>query len=612
MRTDEIHPGDIIAGKYRVRAILGRSHGLLVEAFHTEFDQRVVIKLLLAGAGEAREIERFRREARTLAKLESEHVARIIDVGTEPDGSFYLVRQHLEGQDLARFVRDNGPMPLVDAVLIAMQLAEALAETHSHGIIIRELSPEHVMLTQRAGGSPLAKITDFGTAKLMKDAAAPSAGGELTATAMFGLSPYSSPELVRKAKNVDVRTDVWSLGAVLYEMLAGRAPFHGDPTSLMLAIARDNPQPVTQLRRDMPPEIDEILGWAMAKDVDARFKNVHAFTHALAPFASSEGRVLAERVGQIADEARRRKGSASVPPPAPSFPSQRPGGAPPSQREPITEDSVTSLRSQPPSSARGYGASPSIPPPPAMPSFGRGTERGGSADAGRDPSALTTPPQQRGAIDRKVMFAAIGVAAILLPLTVVLAFARRDRASADAAPPTTVIIQTPPMPAPTPPAPVVTVLAATATPPASATGAAPAPSATASASASAEATAPTAEPSDEPTEKPSSKSARSSPRHAAARPPREHAPPREAPPPKEPPPPKETAGGDGTLLAIAVGGNCAFSVNGASKGTSSSLRVALKPGTYSVTCKPSDGASKSKSVTIKTGETSMAAFKLGS
>ena len=170
------------------------------------------------------------------------------------------MRQHLEGQDLARFVRDNGPMPLVDAVLIAMQLAEALAETHSHGIIIRELSPEHVMLTQRAGGSPLAKITDFGTAKLMKDAAAPSAGGELTATAMFGLSPYSSPELVRKAKNVDVRTDVWSLGAVLYEMLAGRAPFHGDPTSLMLAIAKDNPQPLTQLRRDLPPEIDEILG----------------------------------------------------------------------------------------------------------------------------------------------------------------------------------------------------------------------------------------------------------------------------------------------------------------------------------------------------------------
>ncbi|MBX7197358.1 MAG: hypothetical protein K1X94_35230, partial [Sandaracinaceae bacterium] len=83
MQSHEIHPGDIIAGKYRVRAILGRNHGLLVDAFHTEFDQRVVVKALLAGSGEPKEIERFRREARTLAKLSSEHVARIIDVGSE-------------------------------------------------------------------------------------------------------------------------------------------------------------------------------------------------------------------------------------------------------------------------------------------------------------------------------------------------------------------------------------------------------------------------------------------------------------------------------------------------------------------------------------------------
>src|SRR5579871_4926917 len=185
MRADEIHPGDVIAGKYRVRAILGRSHGLLVEAFHTEIDQRAVIKVLLAGSGDEREIERFRREARILAKLESEHVARIIDVGTEADGSFYLVRQYLDGIDLAAYVRQNGPLPLVDAVLVILQVAEALAETHSHGIIVRELQPGHLFLTQRAGGAPLIRIGDFGTAKLMREAAAPGVGGELTATAMF-------------------------------------------------------------------------------------------------------------------------------------------------------------------------------------------------------------------------------------------------------------------------------------------------------------------------------------------------------------------------------------------------------------------------------------------
>ncbi len=316
MRSDEIHPGDIIAGKYRVRAILGRTQGLVVEGFHTEFDQRVVIKILLAGHGESREIERFRREARTLAKLESEHVARIIDVGTEPDGSFYLVRQFLEGVSLAAQVREGGPLPLVDAVTITLQLAEALAETHANSIIIRELAPEHVMLTQRAGGATVAKITDFGTAKLMKEAAAPGAGADLTATAMFGLSPYSSPELVRKAKNVDVRTDVWSLGAILYELLTGYAPFQGDTARLMLAITKENPTPPSQIRGDLPPEIDDIMGWAMAKDVDTRFKSVHAFAHALTPFASNEGRVLIERIAQVTDAAKRRKGGVSQPPPS--------------------------------------------------------------------------------------------------------------------------------------------------------------------------------------------------------------------------------------------------------------------------------------------------------
>ncbi len=274
MRTDEIHPGDVIAGKYRVRTILGRSHGLLVEAFHTEFDQRAIIKVLLPGSGDEREIERFRREARILAKLASEHVARIIDVGTEGDGSFYLVRQYLDGVDLGTYVKERGPLALADAVLAILQVAEAVAETHSHGIIVREIQPAHLFLTQRAGGSPLIRISDFGTAKLMRDAAAP--GAEVTATAMFGLSPYSSPELLRKARDVDARADVWSLGTVLYELLTGRPPFSGEAAFLMLQIAREDPIPPSRLRPDLPREIDQIIDWALAKDVDARFGSVHA------------------------------------------------------------------------------------------------------------------------------------------------------------------------------------------------------------------------------------------------------------------------------------------------------------------------------------------------
>src|SRR6185312_2009566 len=100
---------------------------------------------------------------------------------------------------------------------------------------------------------------------------------ELTATAMFGLSPFSSPELVRKAQHVDVRTDVWSLGAIFYQMLTGRPPFAGEMAALMLAITRDEPVPPSQYRRDLPPEIDSIVAWCLAKDPDGRFANVHAF-----------------------------------------------------------------------------------------------------------------------------------------------------------------------------------------------------------------------------------------------------------------------------------------------------------------------------------------------
>src|SRR6185369_14947886 len=120
----------------------------------------------------------------------------------------------------------------------------------------------------------------------------------------FGLSCYSSPELVRKAKHIDVRTDVWSLGAILYQLLTGRPPFEGEMASLMLAISRDEPIPVTRYRRDVPPEIDTILAWALAKDVDGRFANVHGFAHALTPYASPEGQVLIHRIGEITTAGR--------------------------------------------------------------------------------------------------------------------------------------------------------------------------------------------------------------------------------------------------------------------------------------------------------------------
>ena len=169
--ANDIHPGAIVAGKYRVRAILGRNHGLTIDAFHTSFDQRAIIKLLLPNQAAAQEVERFRRESRALSKIASEHVARILDVGNEADGSLYLIRQYIDGTDLEKHIRRVGPLQISEAVLYVLQASEAIAEAHANSIIVRDLEPSHLFLTQRTGGAPLIKLADFGTAKLIAGAA---------------------------------------------------------------------------------------------------------------------------------------------------------------------------------------------------------------------------------------------------------------------------------------------------------------------------------------------------------------------------------------------------------------------------------------------------------
>jgi len=650
MRPYEIHPGDLVAGKFRVRAILGRSRGILVDAFHTEFDQRVAIKILPAAQADEKEVERFRREAQALSKLESEHVARIVDVGTTSDGSFYLVRQFLEGVDLATHLRQRGALPLSEAVLLILQAAEAVAETHSHNIILRELKPTDLFLTTRPGGSPLLKLIDFGTAKLMRESAA--LGAELTATTMFGLSPYSSPELMRKAKHVDVRTDIWSLGAIFYELLTGRPPFSGEAAALMLMISRDEPTPLAHLRPDLPAEIEAILGWCLAKDVDGRFRNVHAFAHALSPFTRGEGEVLIQRIGQTTENAKKRRAAAAQatpPPAAASSPGRVPpaksgmneatrvmepapaGGpfvastgrtapfphnAPPSQQGygapapppsfsggPAPAPSNAGMASAPPSGmGAGSWGGPGSAQQPAPQTAPAGFERLDTAKPVASPAGMAAPPQEAQRRNRKVMIALLASAAVIVPLLVAVLFlAGRKKAgegtevSADSNAPIAVPVAAAPTSDPAA-QPAPTAADPAAAPPAAETGepaaAAPAPEA---AEAPAAPTSPTAV-----AQSGSKKTSGSAPKSAPPPPP---------PPPPAPPPPSG-GGGKGTLVAVAMGGSCAFSVNGASKGTSSSIRVALAPGKHSVTCKPSSGAAKSKSVVVKSGETAMATFRL--
>ncbi|HZU84626.1 MAG TPA: serine/threonine-protein kinase, partial [Polyangiaceae bacterium] len=269
-------PGAIVAEKYRVERVLGEGGmGVVVEATHLGLDQRVAIKFLLPEAMRHKEaVERFQREAKVAAKVKSEHVARVHDVGTLPGGEPFIVMEYLEGSDLRQLLR-GGALAVADACEIALQACEALAQVHAAGIVHRDLKPSNLYVTRRADGSPCVKLLDFGISKFSWHDD-PGTDPALTATAtILGSPSYMSPEQLKSTKEVDARTDVWSLGAVLYEALAGRPAFRGETVPQVCAmIASDTPPALATLRPDVPDALDRVILQCLEKDPDRRARLV--------------------------------------------------------------------------------------------------------------------------------------------------------------------------------------------------------------------------------------------------------------------------------------------------------------------------------------------------
>jgi eukaryotic-like serine/threonine-protein kinase len=314
-----VREGEVLAGKYRVERIPGRAGlGVIVQVRHLELGQEVTLKFLIPDACAYPEfVQRFIREARAAVKIGGEHVARVTDVGRLESGAPYMVREFLRGPDLSEVLKVRGPLPVAEAVDYIIQAAEGVAEGHALGIVHRNLRMTTLVVTRRSDGSPLVKVFDFAAAEALHVDPFTERSVSLVGTsAIMSSLPYLSPEQIRDPHDVDVRADVYALGAILHELLTGQPVYSADNApSLLASVAADAAAAVRELRPDVPGELDHVVLRCLAKNRAIRYPTVAELVTALAPFGSRESAASVERVQRLDRHAAPVARPRSEPPP---------------------------------------------------------------------------------------------------------------------------------------------------------------------------------------------------------------------------------------------------------------------------------------------------------
>jgi serine/threonine protein kinase len=273
--------GSVVAGKYRVDRLIGQGGmGAVFQATNVVIGKRVALKFLTREAARDQgAAERFQREALAASMVESSHIVQIFDSGTTEDGLPFLVMELLSGEDLRARLRREGRLTVEAAAAVAAQVLRALARAHAQGIVHRDLKPDNIYLCQRDDSALFVKLVDFGVSKLGRGTTLDTLTGRGT---VLGTAHYMSPEQAQAYADIDGRTDLFGVGAMLYECLSGHPP-HVGPTyeAVLIAICTKDPEDIRSLAPDVPRAVADVIHRALARDRTQRYASAEAMLEAL-------------------------------------------------------------------------------------------------------------------------------------------------------------------------------------------------------------------------------------------------------------------------------------------------------------------------------------------